>query len=95
MKEVIENWVKDKLKDGPVECNLDGAWFNLIKNVLENTGYSLSNSPDRLDDWNELNGWQCDYSQYIFKDQEYTGFLLYGSYYYGEHKIEKDETNRI
>ena len=38
-----------------------------------------------LDDW--VNGWQLDYWAYIFKDEEYTGYLIEGSFWYGTCKI--------
>ena len=39
----------------------------------------------------ETNGWRCDYYMYIWKNGEYTGYALHGSYYYGDHKIELNE----
>ena len=44
-----------------------------------------------MDEMIELNGWECDYYLYIWKDGEYTGYALQGSYYYGDHKIELNE----
>ena len=34
-------------------------------------------------------------SYVYFNGDEYTGYYLYGSLYYGQHRIEKDETDRI
>lgn len=95
IKQLVEDWVNEALEDGPQECILDGAWYNLIKVTLENAGYNLSSDPECLDDVMYTNSWEYDYYQYILKDGKYTGYVLVGSLYFGQHRIEKDETDRI
>lgn len=91
IKELIEKDVESKITNGLKECSMPPVAFDLIKNILEKHGYFLSNEKTCIDDCYELNGWQCDYYCYIWKDDEYTGYVLNGSYYYCDHKIEKDE----
>lgn len=93
LTETIKNNVESTLCKGIKECILDGAWYSLIKDTLNKMGYKLSSSNKVLDEYMDINGWQCDYSQYIFKDNNYIGYYLLGSLYYGEHEIIKDETN--
>ena len=91
--ETIKNNVESTLCEGIKECNLDGAWYSLIKDTLGKMGYKLSSSDEVFDDYMDTNGWECDYCQYIFKDNDYIGYYLAGSLYFGQHEIIKDETN--
>ena len=66
----------------------------IVSEICTNCGYILSSDKEQIYDDIETNGWQCDYYMYIWKNGEYTGYALHGSYYYGDHKIEKDEIYR-
>lgn len=83
--------IQNQLKDGLKECKLPPMAFHIIKHTLEKMGYFLSDSERVMDDMIDTNGWECDYYLYIWKDDEYTGYALQGSYYYGDHKIELNE----
>ena len=37
IKQLVEDWVNETLEDGPQECILDGAWYNLIKITIKNS----------------------------------------------------------
>lgn len=80
--------IKDHLSKGLKEIDLSNYPFGKVREVLEELGYRFSDSKYEfveLDDW--VNGWQLDYWAYIFKDEEYTGYLIEGSFWYGTCKI--------
>lgn len=91
IKKLAIEEIQNKLKDGLKECSLPPVVFHIIKHTLSNLGYYLSDNEFEMDEMIELNGWECDYYLYIWKDGEYTGYALQGSYYYGDHKIELNE----
>lgn len=95
LPKLIEVYIKETLSDGLQECDLSGASYGTIDRVLHNMGYRLSSDNKYFDEAMYTNSWEHDYYMYIFKDSDYTGYCLYGSLYYGNHKIEKDETDRI
>ena len=81
-KDKIRNFLKDGLK----QIDLSDYPFGKVKDVLEEFGYTLGdpprrNSPDQVTDW--INGWELDYWAYIYKDKQYTGYMLSGSFWYG------------
>ena len=89
LKTIVKNYIESQLLEELKECNLDGASFDIIKDILEKKGYVLSSSNNEIDDVLDTNGWQVDYYQYIFKDNVYTGYVLEGSMYFGDHEIKK------
>ena len=93
LKEFINQSIKDILKDGVHECVLDGASYSMIEDILCEMGYQLSDNSDCVEEVMYTNGWEHDYYQYIFQNGIYTGYYLFGSLYYGNHRIEKDEIN--
>lgn len=92
---LIEIYVKETLNDGLQECDLNGASYDIIDKVLCNMGYRLSGDSECFDEAMFTNSWEHDYHMYIFNGDEYTGYYLYGSLYYGQHRIKKDETDRV
>lgn len=94
IQEFITKYVRETLQDGLDDYNFDGVSFGVIREVLEEMGYELSDDSEVLDEVMYTNGWEFDYHQYIFKNGEYTGYSLYGSLYYGTHRIRKYEVNR-
>lgn len=94
MEEILIDAIKAEINEGLKDCSLPPVAFNVVKETLENCGYILSSDKEQIYDDIETNGWQCDYYMYIWKSGKYTGYALHGSYYYGDHKIEKDEINR-
>lgn len=88
-KDVLLNIVKTELNGGLKECDLSCIPFSIIKDGLEQLGYTLSESEEYEDDVMYTNGWEHDYYMCIWKDGEYTGYHLTGSLYYGDNEIKK------
>jgi len=95
LPKLIEIYIKETLNDGLQECDLSGASYDTIDRVLHNMGYKLSSDDEYFDEVMFTNGWEHDYHMYIFNGDEYTGYYLYGSLYYGQHRIGKDEIDRV
>lgn len=87
--EVLLSLVKTKLNNGLEECDLSCIPYSIIKDGLEQLGYTLSESKEHEDDIMYTNGWEYDYYMYIWKDGKYTGYNLIGSLYYGDNEIKK------
>ena len=88
-KDVLLNIVKTELSGGLKECDLSCIPFSIIKDGLEQLGYTLSESEEYEEDVMYTNGWEHDYYMCIWKDGEYTGYHLTGSLYYGDNEIKK------
>ena len=77
--------IEKLLTNGLGEIDFSDYPFGKVADVLEKLGFQLSESKDSyqdLCDW--VNGWELDYLAYILdKKDNYTGYLLKGSFYYG------------
>ena len=89
LQTILFNCVKHELEGGLKECDLSCIPFSIIKDGLEELGYTLSESEKYEEDIMYTNGWEHDYYMYIWKDGEYTGYCLSGSLYYGDNEIKK------
>lgn len=93
---MIKDEIKELLREGLRELDLSDYPFGKVREVLDELGYALGDTPiesDVFDDY--VNGWELDYSLYIFKqneetgDVEYTGYVIAGSFWYGTCEILK------
>ena len=90
LREFLTNRVKSVLKEGLKACNLSYIPYSIIKETLKSFGYTVSEDTEYEEDVMYTNSWKHDYHMYIWKDNKYTGYYLYGSLYYGTNAIEKD-----
>ena len=82
----VKDTIWEVLSDGLTEWDFSEYPFGKVRDVLEEQGYTLGdepgeNCPDYVTDW--TNGWELDYWAYIYKDGQYTGYMLHGSFWYG------------
>lgn len=62
---VLFNCVKCELEDGLKECDLSCIPYSIIKEALNQLGYTLSESKECEYDVMYTNGWEHDYYMYI------------------------------
>ena len=61
IQKILFNLVKTELDNGLKECDLSCIPYSIIKDALNQLGYTLSESEEYEDDIMYTNGWEHDY----------------------------------
>lgn len=90
---MIKIEIKNLLKDGLKEINFSKYPFGIVREALEELGYTLGECVDgkyqELYDW--VNGWELDYAADIFMNNKPTMYTIVGSFWFGTCQIVKYE----
>lgn len=88
-KEEIVEYFKE---NGLVECNLNYVAFAILREALEELGYTISASNEDPNYGSvDIDGFDLNFWSYIWKDNKYTNYVICGSFYYGDMNIKQDE----